>query len=100
MKPSKNDIAIKIKISGRKLDELQKHTALMCESFGLDNKIFNYKGKRPIKLYHWDLDCLLSVLEFVLKDETEYPDKKDEGYLQLQQLYLELQKLALETYGT
>lgn len=99
MKPGKNDIPIKVKISGRQLEELQKHTGAMCEAFGLDNKIANYKGVRPIKLYSWDLDCILSVLEIVLKDEREYPDKEDEGYLKLQELYLELKQADKETYG-
>ena len=39
MKPGKNDIPIKVKISGRQLEELQKHTWQMCEAFGLDRKI-------------------------------------------------------------
>ena len=53
----------------------------MCEAFGLDRKIENYKGTRPISLlYSWDLDCIIDVLWFALNDEKEYPDKKDEGY--------------------
>ena len=44
MKPGKNDIPVKVKISGRQLTELQKHTWQMCEAFGLDHKIDNYKG--------------------------------------------------------
>lgn len=48
MKPGKNDIPVKIKISGIHLDELQRHTWLMTEAFGLDTKVSNYKGVRPI----------------------------------------------------
>jgi len=55
MKPGKKDIPLKIKIAGRQLEELQKHTWHMCEAFGLDMKIENYKGARPISLYSWDL---------------------------------------------
>ena len=51
MKPGKSDIPIKRKISGRQLEELQKHTWQMCEAFGLDRKIENYKGTRPISFY-------------------------------------------------
>jgi len=99
MKPGKNDIPLKIKIYGRQLEELQKHTWHMAESFGLDRKIDNYKGKRPISFYRWDLDCILDVLTIVLNDENEYPDKEDEGYLTLQGLYIYLKNKEKETEG-
>ena len=92
MKPGKNDIPIKRKISGRQLEELQKHTWQMCEAFGLDRKIENYKGTRPISFYSWDLDCILDVLDMALDDEKEYPDKENEGYIRLHELYLDLKK--------
>lgn len=98
MKPGKNDIPIKRKISGRQLVELQKHTWQMCEAFGLDSKIDNYKGSRPISFYRWDLDCILDVLEMALDDEKEYPDKKDEGYIQLYELYMDLKKEYDDTF--
>jgi hypothetical protein len=99
MKPGKRDIPIKIKISGRRLVELQKHTWKMMEAYGLDTKIDNYKGVRPISFYRWDLDCILDVLSMTLDDEKEYPDKKDEGYLKLHELYVALKKAHKETYG-
>jgi hypothetical protein len=98
MKPGKNDIPIKIKIFGKQLEELQKHTWSMCEAFGLDRKIENYKGTRPISFYSWDLDCLLDVLDMALNDEKEYPDKNDEGYIMLYELYVDLKKAYKETY--
>jgi len=98
MKPGKNDIPIKIKISGKQLEELQKHTWQMCEAFGLDRKIENYKGTRPISFYSWDLDCLLDVLDMTLDDEKEYPDKKDAGYIKLYKLYVDLKNAYKETY--
>lgn len=99
MKPGKNDIDIKCKISGRQLEELQKHTWQMCEAFGLDKKVVNYKGTRPISFYSRDLDCILDVLSLVLDDVREYPDKKDEGYIKLHELYVDLKKAYKETYG-
>jgi len=99
MKPGKRDIPIKIKTSGRQLIELQKYSCAMVEAFGLDAKIDNYKGIRPISFYSWDLDCILDVLSMALNDEKEYPDKKDEGYLQLHELYMNLKKLYKEAYG-
>ena len=98
MKPGKNDIPIEGKISGRQLEELQKHTWQMCEAFGLDRKIENYKGTRPISFYRWDLDCILDVLDMVLNDEKEYPDKKDEGYVKLYELYMDLKKAYKKAY--
>jgi len=99
MKPGKRDIPIKIKISGRQLMELQKQSWNMIEAFGLDTKIDNYKGIRAISFYCWDLDCILDVLSMALVDEKEYPDKKDEGYLKLHELYITLKKAYKETYG-
>jgi hypothetical protein len=99
MKPSKNDIPVRLKISGRQLEELQRHTGSMCEAFGLDRKVDNYKGVRPISFYSWDMDCILDVLRMALDDISEYPDRQDEGYIQLRQLYLSLKQAAEETYG-
>jgi len=54
---------------------------------------------RPISFYSWDLDCILDVLSMTLDDEKEYPDKEDEGYVQLKELYVALKKAYKETYG-
>ena len=99
MKPGKNDIPVKVKISGRQLTELQKHTWQMCEAFGLDRKIENYRGTRPISLYSWDLDCIIDVLWLALDDKKEYPDKEDEGYIRLYDLYVYLKKAHKEIHG-
>ncbi len=98
MKPGKKDIPVKRKISGRQLEELQKHTWQMCEAFGLDRKIGKYKGSKPISFYRWDLDCILDVLDMALNDEKEYPDKNNAGYIKLNKLYLDLKKAYKETY--
>ena len=98
MKPGKNDIPVKVKISGKQLEELQKYTIDMCESFGLDRKIEKYKGTRPITLYSWDLDCLIDVLSMALDNEKNYPDRKSEEYIILYELNLYLKKSYKETY--
>ncbi len=98
MKPGKNDIPIKRKIFGKQLEELQKHTWQMCEAFGLDRRVENYKGIKPISFYRWDLDCILDLLDMALDDEKEYPDKKDEGYIKLDELNMDLKKAYKETY--
>jgi len=99
MKPRKNDIPVKIKISGMQLEELKKHSCHMIEAFGLDTKVENYKGVRPISFYSWDLDCILGVLDMVLSDEKEYPDKEDGGYKRLNELYVHLKNEYSKTYG-
>ncbi len=70
----------------------------MCEAFGLDRKIENYKGTRAISFYRWDLDCILDVIDMALYDVKEYPDKSNEGYIKLQELYVDLKRAYKETY--
>jgi hypothetical protein len=73
MKPGSGDYRHKLVISGDELRELQRHTYMMAEAFGLDRRIENYKGTRPITLYRWDLECLLDVIDLVIRDK----DKRD-----------------------
>ncbi|OIO72473.1 MAG: hypothetical protein CO186_03775 [Zetaproteobacteria bacterium CG_4_9_14_3_um_filter_49_83] len=98
MKPGKRDIPVKIKIQGRQLEELQAHTVHMCEAYGLDTKVYNYKGVRPISFYRWDLDCLIDVMDYVLADKKKYPDPYDEGYIALSSLNVELKRRYKELY--
>ena len=90
MKPGSKDIRLNILITGEELTELQRHTYQMAEAFGLDQRIDNYRGKRPIGLYSWDFDCLLAVIEGALEDEKYYSDKDAPGYKALMNLYLRL----------
>lgn len=90
MKPGPGNIKLEILISGDELSELQRHTYHMAEAYGLDRCIENYKGKRPIGLYSWDFDCLLAVIEIVLDDPADYPDKEDPGYVALKNLLYRL----------
>jgi len=87
MKPGSRDIKLPVLISGKELLELQRHSLHMAEAFGLDRRIENYKGKRPIGLFSWDFDCLLAVIEYVIDDPKEYSDKNDSGYIALKKLY-------------
>ena len=98
MKPGKDDIPLIIKISGVQLEELQKHTWQMSESFGLDTKIENYKGIKPISLYSWDIDCILDVLDMTLNDQKEYPHKNGKGYLKFNDLYIHLKAMSKKLY--
>jgi hypothetical protein len=73
-------------INGEELAELKRHAELMTEAFGLDRRIEDYQGKRPIGFYSWDLDCILCCLEDALNDESEYPDKNASEYRALERL--------------
>lgn len=86
MKPGSRDHRHKLLIQGPQLQELKRHTGAMCEAFGLDRKIEEYKGKRPITLYRWDLDCLIDVIALALNDPREYADHSSPEYAALQSL--------------
>ena len=73
MKPGSKDKRVSLLIAGDELTELKRLTWLMSESFGLDTRIENYYGKRPIGLYSWDFECLLAIIDHALKDDKEYP---------------------------
>jgi len=90
MKPGSKDIKLNVLITGDELIELQRHAYQMAEAFGLDRRIDNYRGKRPIGLYSWDFDCLLAVIENALDDPLDYPDKDNPGYKTLKKLYSRL----------
>jgi hypothetical protein len=92
MKPGSKDKKIQILISGKELSELQRHTWSMAEAFGLDRRIENYQGKRPIGFYRWDLDCLIDVIDIALDDPKEYPEKDSAEYKSLNDLYNRLKK--------
>ena len=71
----------------------------MSESFGLDRRIDNYGGKRPIGLYGWDFECLLAVLDDVLKDDKEYPDRTTSEYKALARLSARLLDEYRKAFG-
>lgn len=95
MKPSRHDKKYKIHITGIELAELKKQTWAMTEAYGLDMKIENYKGARPITFYYWDLDCLLCVVENSFDD---YSNKETKEYLAMKKLFIRLFKLYPENY--
>jgi hypothetical protein len=61
MKAGPRDIKVFITFTEAEFDLLQDNTYQMAESFGLDTRIANLSGKRPIGFYSWDLDCLEAV---------------------------------------
>jgi hypothetical protein len=99
MKPGSEDRKISILIAGEELTELKRMAWLMSESFGLDMRIENYAGKRPIGLHGWDLECLLEVIDRALKDSTEFPDRTTSGYNALTGLSDRLRDEYRKTFG-
>ncbi len=100
MKPSSRDKKVKLLITGLELEELQRHTWRMAESFGLDGRIIEYQGKRPIGLWRWDLEHLQDVIAMALEDPTEYPDHSTPGYAALCTLYERVRQLCAEAFAS
>ena len=98
MKPGSRDIKYSLLITGLELEELQRHTWQMAESFGLDSRIAAYQGKRPIGLWRWDLECLQDVIAMALQDPDEYPDHSTPGYVALCNLYARVRQLCEEAF--
>jgi hypothetical protein len=96
MRPGSKDKKHYILITGQELIELQKYTWAMSEAYGLDTKIANYKGKRPIGFWPWDIDCLEAVVDDVLKD---YPDQNSAECNAMKNLIARIDDLVKEAYG-
>src|SRR4051812_23224775 len=99
MKPGRHDIRHQVLITGAELRELQRHIALMADGFGLDRRIEEYRGTRPLGLYRWDLECLLAVLRTALADRRKYPSHDVPEYRALNTLNARLQAEYEAHYG-
>jgi len=91
IKPGSKDRKASILITGLELDELQRFVWMMAESFGLDRRIANYQGVRPIGLWRWDIECLVDVIDSVLGDPEYYPTQDSPEYLAINALRDRLQ---------
>ena len=58
----------------------------MAEAYGLDRRMEQYKGKKPIGFYRWDMECFVDMLSLALDGHKEYPDRKSSGYFVLKRL--------------
>lgn len=99
VKPGSKDKQHKILITDQELVELKKFTGLMCEAFGLDRKVEKYKGTKPIGFWRWDLDCLESITEYALEDDSEYPNKSSPEYDAMKSLYQRVKELRHRAYN-
>ena len=71
----------------------------MVEAFGLDRRIENNRGTRPVGLYRWDLDVLIDVIGMALADSKAYPRRAGPGYEALNTLHVRLQQLSNQAYS-
>lgn len=86
VKPGSKDRKASILITGLELNELQRFVCMMAESFGLDRRIANYQGVRPIGLWRWDIECLVEMIDSVLDDPECYPIQDTPEYLAFKRL--------------
>jgi hypothetical protein len=93
MKPGKNDIKTNLLIQGDELGAIQDVCYVFTECFGLDTRIANYKGKRPLGLYQWDYECLMAGLDYIVNNERG-GEGKSQKELKLLQKLLERINLA------
>ncbi len=91
VKPGSRDRKASILITGMELDELQRFAGMMVEVFGLDRRIANYRGVRPIGLWRWDIECLVDVINSVLEDPEYYATHFSPGYQAIKNLRDRLQ---------
>jgi len=91
VRPGSKDRKASILITDLELDELQRFVWMMAESFGLDRRIANYQGVRPIGLWRWDIECLVDVINSVLDDPKYYPTQDTPEHLAIKTLRDRLQ---------
>jgi hypothetical protein len=99
IKPGSGDKKVIVLISGQELIELKRFTWMMSEAFGLDRRIENYQGTRPIGLYNWDLDCLLAALQCAVERKQEYPNENAPGLKEITNLFNRLSDVYRATFG-
>ena len=86
IKPGSAERKRYILINGLELIELHRFDWLMVESYGLDRRIANYKGTRPIGLWRWDIDCLVDTIDSALDDPEFYSSHETTGDLAIKAL--------------
>jgi hypothetical protein len=92
MRAGSNDKKLLVLISEYELDELKNISWAMSECFGLDRRIKNYRDKRSIGLYSWDLECIFGAIEHVLNRRPQSSDLTAADRAVLTQLLCRLQK--------
>jgi hypothetical protein len=103
IKPGSGDIKYYLTVTEDELDELVWNSTNLIECFGLDRRIGNYKGKRPIGLYRWDIEALYEIYSSILEEDSDnyYSDKESPQYkamLSLVTKFKEMYDIAFDKY--
>jgi len=96
MKPGKYDRTQHVRITGAELGALKRLD--LSETFGLDRRIDQYEGKRPIGLDQCDLDCLLAAWSAAIEGHDPFVSRQ--GRLTLKRLQGRLQAVHDAAYRT
>jgi hypothetical protein len=94
MKPGKYDRTHEVLITGAELRELKQLD--LAESFGLDRRIEQYQGRRPIGVYRWDLECLLAAVSVAMDGQSPFITRQ--GRVTLRRLHDRLQAVYDAAY--
>lgn len=94
MKPGKPDRTQHVRMTGAELRALKRRD--LSETFGLDRRIAQYEGKRPIGLDQCDLDCLLAVVSIAIDGYDPFVSRQ--GRLTLKRLHDRLQAMHDAAY--
>lgn len=94
-----------VRFTEEEYDELIWNACCLHECFGLDRRIANYKGVKPIGLEAWEIEALYEVYRTILEDVTaighkEYANKKSPEYQALLSLVTKLQVLYDDAFNT
>ena len=98
IKPGKNDIKTNVLIQGEELEVLQKIGGYFIECFGLDNRIYKYKGKRPLGLYSWDFEHLMVGMDAALGEPKDRSYLTPEETLTLANLFTRIKATCKEVH--
>ncbi|MDZ7750895.1 MAG: hypothetical protein U5S82_04385 [Gammaproteobacteria bacterium] len=98
MKPGKKDIKTNLLIQGDELDALHDVCYVFTECFGLDSRVANYKGRRPLGLYQWDYECLISGLDYVVNNERGQQGTSSDNLELLKELLERINKIYKNAY--
>ena len=96
LKPGRHDKKYYLNLTDDEVDELVYHAYSLTECFGLDDRIAEYQGNKPLSLSRWDIEAIYEVYLSILKEapNDDYPDLQSPEY----QACLRLVKKVKELY--
>lgn len=91
-----------VRFTDEESDDLVWNSCWLNECFGLDRRIGNYKGVKPIGLEAWEIEALYEVYSSLLENDPEYDckDTEPDRYPAMKNLVNTLQILYKEAFGS